>query len=192
MPKRYVVTGTPGAGKTSLLHGLQKRGWSVVEEAATDVIARAQAVGRDDPWSDGGFTSKIAVLQRRRELQLVATDVDVQFFDRSPLCTVALALFLQQPVPQALAQEIARIIRDEVYESTVFFVRPLGFVTPTAARRISYEDSLVFEAVHEAVYRDHGFELVDVASGSVEQRVAVVEARIAQEQRNGAKGPADA
>jgi len=118
------------------------------------------------------FTSKIAVLQRRRQLQLVATDVDVQFFDRSPWCTVALALFLQQPVPQALAQEIARIIRAEVYESTVFFVRPLGFVTPTAARRISYEDSLVFEAVHEAVYRDYGFELVDVASGSVEQRAA--------------------
>lgn len=74
----------------------------------------------------------------------------------------------------------------------MFFVRSLGFVTPTAARRISYEDSLVFEAVHEAVYQGHGFELVDVASGSVEQRVAVVEARIAQEQRNGAKGPADA
>lgn len=66
VPKRYVVTGTPGAGKTSLLHGLQKRVWSVVEEAATDVIARAQAVGRDDPWSDGGFTSKIAVLQSSR------------------------------------------------------------------------------------------------------------------------------
>jgi len=113
----------------------------------------------------------------------------VQFYDRSPLCTLALAQFLQQPVSPALMKEVARVTKDRVYEHTVFLVRPLGFVTPTAARRISYEDSLAFEAVHEAVYRDHGFELVDVAPDSVADRVAAVEARIAREQR-GASEPA--
>ena len=51
----------------------------------------------------------------------------------------------------------------------------------TVARRISYWDSLVFEAVHEVVYRDHGFEIVDVAAGEVGQRVAAIEARVGQE-----------
>ena len=37
--KRYILTGTPGSGKTSLLHELKSQGYSVVEEAATDVIA---------------------------------------------------------------------------------------------------------------------------------------------------------
>ncbi len=58
MPKRYVVTGAPGAGKTSLLRALQERHWSVVEEAATDVIAREQATGRDEPWADSDFISR--------------------------------------------------------------------------------------------------------------------------------------
>lgn len=73
-----------------------------------------------------------------------------------------------------------------MYESTVLFIRPLGFITPTAARRISYQDSLAFEAVHEAIYRNHGFQLVDVAPGTVAERVAAVEERIAEEQCGGA------
>jgi predicted ATPase len=188
MPKRYVVTGAPGAGKTSLLRALQERHWSVVEEAATDVIAREQATGRDEPWADSDFISKIAALQRQR--QLGSADVDVQFYDRSPLCTLALALFLQQPVSRTLTEEITRVTQGDVYENSVFFVRPLGYVKPTAARRISYEDSLVFQAVHETVYRNHGFALIDVASGSVDERVAAVEAHVARDQLGDANRPA--
>lgn len=40
-----------------------------------------------------------------------------------------------------------------------------GFVRPAAARQISLEDSLAFEQVHEQVYRDLGFQLVDVPAG---------------------------
>lgn len=43
------MTGAPGAGKTSILKGLQDRGYEVVEEAATDVIAREQALGVEEP-----------------------------------------------------------------------------------------------------------------------------------------------
>jgi len=40
LPRRYVLTGAPGSGKTALLGALRERGHAVVEEAATDVIAR--------------------------------------------------------------------------------------------------------------------------------------------------------
>ena len=33
--KRYILTGTPGAGKTSIIQALALRGYCVVEEAAT-------------------------------------------------------------------------------------------------------------------------------------------------------------
>ena len=36
--KRYIVTGAPGAGKTAIIRHLEIDGFSVVEEAATDVI----------------------------------------------------------------------------------------------------------------------------------------------------------
>ena len=36
--KRYILTGTPGSGKTTILHKLKSQGFRVVEEAATDII----------------------------------------------------------------------------------------------------------------------------------------------------------
>jgi predicted ATPase len=35
----------------------------------------------------------------------------------------------------------------------------IGFVTPTEARKISYEETVRFEQIHEYTYRDLGFEL---------------------------------
>ena len=37
--KRYVLTGAPGSGKTSVLRALAATGYPVVDEAATDVMA---------------------------------------------------------------------------------------------------------------------------------------------------------
>ncbi|MGI8721595.1 MAG: hypothetical protein ACR2JG_05150 [Geodermatophilaceae bacterium] len=54
---------------------------------------------------------------------------------------------------------------------------------PTAARRIGYADSLAFERVHEVIYRENGFALVDVPAGSLDDRVVIVEAHLAAEQK---------
>jgi predicted ATPase len=43
--RRFVIPGAPGSGKTAIIHQLELDGFSVVEEAATDVIAAAQARG---------------------------------------------------------------------------------------------------------------------------------------------------
>lgn len=158
---------------------LRARGWAVVEEAATDVIAREQARGVAEPWQGAEFVDQIAGLQRDRQLQVPPPAAQVQLFDRSPLCALALARFLEQPVTPVLAGEIDRVLATEVYERGVLLVRLLGFVTATAARTISYEESLRFEAVHEQVYREYGFDLIDIpAGGDAEQRAAVVEAHL--------------
>ena len=47
--KRYIVTGTPGAGKTAILRCLELEGYGVVEKAATDIIALQQAQGVEEP-----------------------------------------------------------------------------------------------------------------------------------------------
>ena len=36
--KRFILTGTPGAGKTAVVRQLELDGFSVVEEAATDIL----------------------------------------------------------------------------------------------------------------------------------------------------------
>jgi hypothetical protein len=44
--RRFIITGAPGAGKTAIIRQLELDGFSVVEEAATDVLAAARAQGR--------------------------------------------------------------------------------------------------------------------------------------------------
>ena len=178
MLKRYILTGAPGSGKTAILRLLEGQGYAVIKEAATDVIADGQAHGHEEPWNGVDFIDKIVTMQVHRREEPVPPATRVQVFDRSPLCTLALAQYLDRPITEALALEVQRMMQEQVYERSVLFVRPLGFVTPTVARRISYEDSLRFETVHELVYRSHGFDIVDIPVADVAERAATVTAYI--------------
>ncbi|WP_406493517.1 AAA family ATPase [Streptomyces sp. NBC_01604] len=188
--RRYVLTGTPGAGKTAILRGLHELGYEVVEEAATAVIARAQAQGEEEPWTRASFVDEVVELQRERQLEGTATGratatgpATVQVFDRSPVCTHALATYLGRPVSRALTAEIERITTEEIYERQVLFIRNLGFCEPTSARRISFQESLVFEKVHEQSYRTFGYELIDIPADDLAHRVAAVTSVISQPHR---------
>jgi predicted ATPase len=168
--KRYILTGTPGSGKTSILRSLEVAGYAVVEEAATDIIALRQAQGIVEPHTHPAFIDDITNLQKHREMR-IADASGVQFFDRSPICTYALAVFLNFPISTTLAAEMARIEKAQIYQKQVFFIENLGFCEPSAARKITFEDSLEFEKVHEETYRSFGYECIKIAPQDLSARV---------------------
>ena len=94
--KRYILTGTPGSGKTSILHELKRQGYAVVEEAATDVIAREQGLGNAEPWLQADFIESIVRVQKQRQLEASTSPDELQWYDRSPICTLALSRYLQR------------------------------------------------------------------------------------------------
>ena len=172
--RRFILTGTPGCGKTALIRQLELDGFGVVEEAATDVIAAAHANGIEEPWRNPQFIETITDLQRTRQLRASTLPDEVQFHDRSVVCTAALAKYLAYPIPRQLVAELDRITREAVFERRVFFIRNLGFIAPTAARRISFEESLRFERIHEETYRSLGFELLFIEPGPLSDRLASI------------------
>jgi len=176
--RRFIISGAPGAGKTAIIRQLELDGFSVVEEAATDVIAAAQARGTAEPWVDASFIDVVADLQKHRQIRASYQPDDVQFHDRSVVCTAALAAYLGYPLSASLKSELERIKKGAVYERRVFFVRNLGFITPTKARRISFEETLRFESVHEEIYRSFAFELFSVEPGDLLERVSTIKAAI--------------
>jgi predicted ATPase len=176
--KSFILTGAPGSGKTAILRQLELDGFSVVEEAATDVIALAQAQGLSEPWTLPSFIGSVADLQRRRLLRASDEPDEIQFHDRSAVCTAVLAEYLGHPASDILSRELERIKTEAIFQRRVFFIRNLGFITSTEARRISFEESLRFERIHEEIYRSFGFEIVSVETGSVSDRVAAIKAAL--------------
>jgi predicted ATPase len=170
--KRFIFTGTPGSGKTSVIKELEKSGYAVIYEAATDVISTEQAKGIKKPWEEPEFVDKITLMQKERQMNSTG---NIQFYDRSPFCTYALGKYLAhwkglefKPSP-VLLDEIDRCLKNGVYQSQIFFFENLGFIEHTDARKISYEDALIFEQIHLDVYKEFGFDIVMVPKGLVVQ-----------------------
>jgi len=66
----------------------------MVKEAATDTIAAQQALGVAEPWTNPLFIDDVAKLQRDRQIRASNQPDDIQFHDRSVVCTTALAVYL--------------------------------------------------------------------------------------------------
>lgn len=169
--KRYILTGTPGSGKTSILHELKSQGYRVVEEAATDVIALERMRGNLEAWRHPDFIDAIVRLQKQRQLEASMKPDEFQWYDRSPICTLALSGHLGYPPSAYLLEEIERIERERIYQRQVFFSENLGFTQPSEARKITFEESLVFEQIHEETYISLGYNLIKIAPEALSQRV---------------------
>jgi len=176
--RRYVLTGAPGAGKTTLIRHLEKLGYFVVDEAATEVIAQEQAKGILRPWKDPAFKDTLVRLQRQRQIEASSALSPLQFFDRCPIDVYALSVYSGHPVSPLLREEIERIQTERIYEKIVFFIENLGFVQPTAARRITFEESLRFEKIHEDCYREWGYECLKIPPQPVPERISTLLAHV--------------
>ncbi len=163
----FIFTGTPGSGKTSVVRKLDKHGYSVIHEAATDLILDMKLNGIETPWELPHFIDEIVYCQKERQMNAGG---DLQFYDRSPFCTYALSKYLSQ-ASDVLLEEINRCLKLKIYQKTVFFFENLGFIEHTDARKISYEDALIFEKIHLNVYKEFDFDVIMVPKElNVEQR----------------------
>jgi predicted ATPase len=168
---RFIFTGPPGAGKTTLLQRLAQDGLSIVAEAASDLIAARQRLGLSEPWKDPSFVDAIAHLQRERQITL-GQSARIQLYDRSPICTLALANWLGHAISDELNREVGRMLREQIYRPEIFFIESLGFVTLTQARRIDFADSIRFGRLHEQTYAAYGFRTILVKPAPVAERAA--------------------
>ena len=129
------------------------------------MISQEQVKGIEKPWEEPEFVDKITLMQKERQMNSTG---NIQFYDRSPFCTYALGKYLShhknfefKPSP-VLLDEIDRCLKNGVYQNRIFFFENLGFIEHTDARKISYEDALVFEQIHLNVYKEFGFEIMMV------------------------------
>lgn len=175
--ERYIFTGAPGSGKTSVICALAELGYVTIQEAATDLIATEQADGIIHPWEAPNFVDKIIAIQKERQITALGA---LQFYDRSPFCTYALGKYLADCrqsdfLPSAiLLQEIERCLKLGIYQQKIFFFENLGVIQHTKARKISYEEACIFEQIHVEVYKQFDFDITLVPKDSIKKRCQFV------------------
>lgn len=179
--KRFIITGAPGAGKAATIRQLEIDGFSVVEGAATDVIAAAQAHGSAQPWVAPSFIDAIANLQRQRQIRASYQSDEVQFRDHCAVCTAGLAVYLEYPSSSLSLsrQRTGTASKRKGSTKTESSLFAISTSLPLARRGESaFEDTVRFERIHEETYRNLGFELVSVEAGSLVERVSVIKTAI--------------
>lgn len=170
MNPRFVITGGPGGGKTTLLQTLAARGYRVAPEAARRIIRQRLSAGlppRPEPTS---FAREI--LDSDMQQYRAATDHDgITFFDRGVLD----ALYMLDLESALSRDEIAKLVEAFPYNHTVFLLPPWEAIYAMDSERDqTFEESVaVFEGMRRW-YSRWGYETVEVPRAGVEARVSFI------------------
>ncbi len=138
---RFVLSGGPGVGKTTLINVLRDRGYVVVSETARLIIEKEKKKMSDVlPWKNlFKFQEAVALEQLVREEEVGGDNI---FFDRSLVDGHAYCLLDGVSSPKII-NENAR----SRYKK-VFILDPLSTYETDSVR---YENELMAKALHEAI-----------------------------------------
>ncbi|WP_207531674.1 AAA family ATPase [Desertivirga arenae] len=174
MPK-YIITGGPGAGKTSLLNALEEKGFSVSEEASRQLIIEEVAKGSEClPWINlPAFAEK--ALERMQSLYHAAPKGQATFFDRGIPDIIA---YLKAASIDPDAKYYQALFKCQ-YHPQVFILPPWEgiYVNDTERWQTFEEASQLYQSIKET-YEELGFELIELPSASIKERAELVVSHI--------------
>jgi len=155
-----VITGGPGAGKTTILNELRNRGHQIVPEAARMIIEN----GWGDPRKDlTGFQKKVVALQ----LSLEELVDGLAFCDRGLIDTVAYSQL----------GNIESIKLPKHRYAGIFLVEPVPFENDSV-RWESEEQAKKIHSAIEMAYRIFNYDIVKVPVLSPEERAEFIVSKI--------------
>jgi predicted ATPase len=167
----YVITGGPGAGKTSLLRELARRGLICVPEVARQIIQEQVASQGDAvPWGNTARYVEIMLSRSIAEFTRHSGARQPTFFDRGIPDVLCYARLIDlQP------DEIQRACNGYRYNRLVFMAPPWEEIyTMDAERKQTFAEAIETHRVMEQSYRDCAYEVVELPRVSAERRAEFV------------------
>jgi predicted ATPase len=171
-PPHYVLTGGPCAGKTTLILELEKRGYSVLAEAARLIIDEKLAAGKTigDIVTDPEWL--ISVVRRKLEMEKEVPRDEAHFFDRGVPDSLAYYNVNNKEVNDEVRAALA-----QVSYRKVFLLDLIDFVNDEA-RSETPEQAMILHGLIREAYEDQGYELVEVPVLPVPERADFVLANL--------------
>ncbi len=164
----FVLTGGPGAGKTTLVEALGKRGFATTVEAGRGVIKEEVEAGGDAlPWIDPERFAERMFEWELRSYRRAERQAGPVFFDRGLPDTIGYLRLEGLDAPPHMEEEAWRLR----YNARAFIAPPWREIYGRDAQRRQSWDVAVrtFETVAQT-YEDLGYDLVEVPRGTVAER----------------------
>ncbi|MGB3502221.1 MAG: AAA family ATPase [Mesorhizobium sp.] len=177
MTHRIVLTGGPGAGKTTLIDEMTRRGLPAMAEAGRGIIRQQVEFGGNAlPWGDRALFAELMFSWELRSFEQAASHDGPVLFDRGIPDVVGYLRLSGLPVPDHM-MAAARRLR---YASPVFILPHWPEVfTQDEERRQDDEEAQATWRFMLDTYRELGYSLVDVPQASISERADFVMARLA-------------
>lgn len=169
MQNRYVFTGGPGSGKTTILTAIENLGYCVAPEAARRIIKERLSGGLPPRPQPATFAKQILDLDIQQYRKFEAAGPVL--FDRSILD----ALYMLN-TSGSLSKDLAvKYVKDFPYNEVAFFFPPWEEIYSTDSERDqTFEESRVVFEEMKHWYLQWGYTALEVPRVDIESRVHFV------------------
>lgn len=169
--RKYVITGGPGSGKSTLIDTLEKAGYTCSAEISRKMIKAEVAKGSDClPWEDIQCFSDKVIAEMISAWKENAENT-LTFFDRGMPDVIAYLHKAGLPVPAVYSNYLSL----HRYEKQVFILPPWEeiYVNDSERWQDFAEATQIYHAIRET-YTTYGYELIAVPRVSETERLAFV------------------
>ena len=168
--KRYIITGAPGTGKTSLIRALKCGGYHVFDEISRKVIQdQQQQGGNKTPWGDVQNFTKLVYKKTVKDLSLPIKKY--AFVDRGLADNIAYLKYDNQDVYREL-----RCFNYKKYYNTNVFILPIweDIYVQDNQRLQTFEQAKQLHNLIIKTYQELGFTIHLLPKCNVKKRLQII------------------
>ncbi len=151
--RRYVLTGGPGVGKSTIIAELASRGYLTVPETCSAFCERASQNKTLDIFFEDPLAFQTALLVEQLKSESLLPDSKPAFLDRSTVDIIAYGDYFNVPMPESLRKQA------HCNYDLIFIIDPLptSHYKKTHLRKESAEESACIHAILKDAYRQAGY-----------------------------------
>ncbi len=173
-----VITGGPGTGKTTLIEALIEQGHCCFPEISRQITLEAKQQGIEQLFLEKPLLFSELLLEGRKKQFHGATadQSEVVFLDRGIPDILAYMHYIGDSYPAFFDQAC----KDHAYD-TVFILPPWEAIYQSdEARYENYEQAKLIYAHLKETYQKYGYYLIEVPTGTVEERLQFIVSQLSR------------